>query len=289
MTRWRCLGERRECKTRDCIRATRAFLRDALTGECHTNGTNGGYADALAHPAHPSAPLSPSNGTHSSSLSAQLFPFDAALDWPKQVLACRSTATIRPLLLPFAVTCQPTPPPPSSSPFGAALDWPAQIVTAAGPVQMDTYHRWMEVVVPASLAGLPALSVPVGFGPPPPAPSAPPPSCGGGGGGGGGGPAAAAGTSTSSSSTGHPGPRPPAVAPPPAGGAGGGLPMGMQLIGRSGGDAALLQLGQAYHAATDWPARRPPPRRPPLPAPPSSSTSPPPLGAPRTCTDTRAV
>ena len=29
---------------------------------------------------------------------------------------------------------------------------------------MDTYHRWMEVVVPASLIGLPALSVPVGFG-----------------------------------------------------------------------------------------------------------------------------
>lgn len=29
---------------------------------------------------------------------------------------------------------------------------------------MDSYHRWMEVVVPASLAGLPAISVPVGFG-----------------------------------------------------------------------------------------------------------------------------
>lgn len=29
---------------------------------------------------------------------------------------------------------------------------------------MDTYHRWMEVVIPASLIGLPALSVPVGFG-----------------------------------------------------------------------------------------------------------------------------
>jgi amidase len=28
---------------------------------------------------------------------------------------------------------------------------------------MDTYHRWMEVMVPASLIGLPALSVPVGF------------------------------------------------------------------------------------------------------------------------------
>jgi amidase len=30
---------------------------------------------------------------------------------------------------------------------------------------MDTYHRWMEVVVPASLIGLPAAAVPAGFGP----------------------------------------------------------------------------------------------------------------------------
>jgi amidase len=29
---------------------------------------------------------------------------------------------------------------------------------------MDTYHRWMEVVIPASLIGLPALAVPAGFG-----------------------------------------------------------------------------------------------------------------------------
>ena len=28
---------------------------------------------------------------------------------------------------------------------------------------MTTYHQWMEVVVPASIAGLPALNVPVGF------------------------------------------------------------------------------------------------------------------------------
>ena len=28
---------------------------------------------------------------------------------------------------------------------------------------MDTYHRWMEVVTPVSLAGCPAMSVPVGF------------------------------------------------------------------------------------------------------------------------------
>lgn len=30
---------------------------------------------------------------------------------------------------------------------------------------MDSYHRWMEVVVPASLIGLPAVAVPAGFGP----------------------------------------------------------------------------------------------------------------------------
>ncbi len=45
-------------------------------------------------------------------------------------------------------------------PFPAEWDWPREI---AG-VQMDTYHRWMEVVVPASLAGLPALGMPAGLG-----------------------------------------------------------------------------------------------------------------------------
>jgi amidase len=28
---------------------------------------------------------------------------------------------------------------------------------------MDTYHRWMEVVIPASLGGIPVINVPVGF------------------------------------------------------------------------------------------------------------------------------
>ena len=46
-------------------------------------------------------------------------------------------------------------------PFPAEWDWPKDI---AG-TRMDTYHRWMEVVVPAALTGLPALSVPSGFGP----------------------------------------------------------------------------------------------------------------------------
>ncbi|MDO5631876.1 MAG: amidase [Paracoccus sp. (in: a-proteobacteria)] len=47
-------------------------------------------------------------------------------------------------------------------PFPAGWRWPQQI----GDRAMDSYHRWMEVVVPASLAGLPTLSVPVGFGGP---------------------------------------------------------------------------------------------------------------------------
>ncbi len=84
-------------------------------------------------------------------------------------------------------------------PFPADWRWPEEI---AGR-KMDTYHRWMEVVVPASLIGLPALSVPVGF-------------------------------------------------------SAGGLPMGMQIIGRSGDDSRVLTVGQAWHRATEWPQRRPP-------------------------------
>ena len=30
---------------------------------------------------------------------------------------------------------------------------------------MDTYHRWMEVVVPGTLSGCPVINVPVGFNP----------------------------------------------------------------------------------------------------------------------------
>jgi amidase len=45
-------------------------------------------------------------------------------------------------------------------PFDASISWPRAI----NGVAMDTYHRWMEVVVPASLLGGPVLSVPVGFG-----------------------------------------------------------------------------------------------------------------------------
>lgn len=45
-------------------------------------------------------------------------------------------------------------------PFPVDLSHPTQI----NDTDMDTYHRWMEVVIPASLIGLPALSVPAGFG-----------------------------------------------------------------------------------------------------------------------------
>ncbi|AIJ56210.1 hypothetical protein C086_02764 [Brucella abortus F6/05-3] len=44
-------------------------------------------------------------------------------------------------------------------PFPADWRWPQHI----NGQPMDSYHRWMEVVVPASLIGLAALSVPVGF------------------------------------------------------------------------------------------------------------------------------
>ena len=45
-------------------------------------------------------------------------------------------------------------------PFPAEWRWPQAI----NGRQMDTYHRWMEVVVPVSLLGLPSLAVPCGFG-----------------------------------------------------------------------------------------------------------------------------
>jgi amidase len=48
-------------------------------------------------------------------------------------------------------------------PFDKTWRWPQQITTANGVVQMDTYHRWMEVVIYATLAGLPSISVPTGF------------------------------------------------------------------------------------------------------------------------------
>ena len=46
-------------------------------------------------------------------------------------------------------------------PFPADWRWPQAINGQA----MDSYHRWMEVVVPVSLIGLPSLALPCGFGP----------------------------------------------------------------------------------------------------------------------------
>ncbi|MGY2318545.1 amidase [Pseudomonas sp. SDO5522_S412] len=46
-------------------------------------------------------------------------------------------------------------------PFDAQQAWPCLV---AGR-EMDTYHRWMEVVIGPTLAGLPSMNVPVGFNP----------------------------------------------------------------------------------------------------------------------------
>ncbi|MDR3455291.1 MAG: amidase [Rhodoferax sp.] len=48
-------------------------------------------------------------------------------------------------------------------PFEASQRWPQSIASGGGSVAMDTYHRWMEVVIYATFAGLPCISVPAGF------------------------------------------------------------------------------------------------------------------------------
>jgi amidase len=86
-------------------------------------------------------------------------------------------------------------------PFPVAEHWPK---TIAGRT-MDTYHRWMEATIYATLAGLPAIVVPAGF---------------------------------------H---------------ANGRWPMGLQIIGRPQGDAALLELAAGYEALIpELLERRPP-------------------------------
>lgn len=44
-------------------------------------------------------------------------------------------------------------------PFSKDTPWPKEVAGKA----MDTYHRWMEVVIPITMSGCPAISVPVGF------------------------------------------------------------------------------------------------------------------------------
>ncbi|MDG1859824.1 MAG: amidase family protein, partial [Emcibacteraceae bacterium] len=46
-------------------------------------------------------------------------------------------------------------------PFSKDIHWPKEI----NGQKMDTYHRWMEVVILGSLGGLPVVNVPVGFDP----------------------------------------------------------------------------------------------------------------------------
>ena len=90
---------------------------------------------------------------------------------------------------------------PSAQVWPFPVEWtsPAEINGQA----MDSYHRWMEVVVPVSLLGLPCINLPVGFGD-------------------------------------------------------AGLPMGIQVFAGRGADKAMLQFGQAWHEATNWPYARPP-------------------------------
>ena len=45
-------------------------------------------------------------------------------------------------------------------PFDKTLRWPGTV----GGQAMDTYHRWMQITIPATMSGLPALDVPAGFG-----------------------------------------------------------------------------------------------------------------------------
>ena len=44
-------------------------------------------------------------------------------------------------------------------PFNVETNWPNKI----NDVEMSTYHQWMEVVIPVSLVGLPAINIPCGF------------------------------------------------------------------------------------------------------------------------------
>ena len=44
-------------------------------------------------------------------------------------------------------------------PFSVDMHWPKTI----NGIKMDTYHRWMEVVIGGTLSGLPVINLPAGF------------------------------------------------------------------------------------------------------------------------------
>jgi amidase len=52
----------------------------------------------------------------------------------------------------------------------SAQVWPFDVnlvnPTTINEQEMDTYHRWMEVVIAPGLLGLPVVNVPIGFGGP---------------------------------------------------------------------------------------------------------------------------
>ena len=63
---------------------------------------------------------------------------------------------LRRFMEPFAALAMPSA---QVFPFALEARWPAQV----GGRAMDTYHRWMETVIPVTMSGLPALNVPAGF------------------------------------------------------------------------------------------------------------------------------
>jgi amidase len=76
--------------------------------------------------------------------------------WPPARCAAPSTTTCSALFEEHDVLALPVA---QVWPFDVQQHWPKQV---AGRT-MDTYHRWMEVTIYATFAGLPAISVPAGF------------------------------------------------------------------------------------------------------------------------------
>jgi len=105
-------------------------------------------------------------------------------------------------------------------PFPVEWDYPKSIEG----VEMTSYHKWMEIYAPASLAGLPVVTIPAGFG--------------------GKKKELRRRSNDDDDDRGY---------------GDGDLPMGIQLLGRRFDDEKLLNIAEIYHRATDWPTRRPPP------------------------------